>query len=118
MTPQRVGAIAAAVSLAADQVVKNFLLYGWDFLHYAPGQRVQVLPFFDLVMVWNRGVSYGLFQAGDWKGTAVLSALAIVLIGALTWWLTRAERRGGGGLGGAGDGNRRAGQRHCVVYPA
>lgn len=92
MTPQKIGAIAAALSLAADQAVKNFLLYGWGFLHYAPGQRVEVLPFFDLVMVWNRGVSYGLFQAGDWKGTALLSVLATVLIGALTWWLMRAER--------------------------
>ena len=39
------------------------LLYGVGFVHMAPGRAIPVLPFFNLVMVWNPGVSYGLFPA-------------------------------------------------------
>ena len=31
------------------------------FANMPPGQTVPVLPFFNLVMVWNPGISYGLF---------------------------------------------------------
>ena len=34
------------------------------FRALGPAARSPVLPFFNLVMVWNRGISYGLFPAG------------------------------------------------------
>ena len=43
-------------------------------------------------MVWNRGVSYGLFQAGSFAGMAVLTAFSLVAVVALSWWLIKAER--------------------------
>ena len=59
-----------------------------------------MLPFFDLVMVWNRGVSYGLFQAGSFAGMAVLSLFSLAAVAALSWWLIKAERLSlGVGLG-------------------
>src|SRR5689334_7513933 len=60
---REVGLIAAALALVADQGSKLFMLYGADFAHMPPGQSVPVLPFFNLVMVWNPGISYGLFPA-------------------------------------------------------
>jgi signal peptidase II len=44
-------------------------------------------------MVWNRGVSYGLFQAGGLTGTVLLTAFSLAAVAALSWWLRSADRR-------------------------
>ena len=92
MTPQRAGWMVAIAALVADQLSKNWLLYGLDFRSLGPAARIGVLPFFDLVMVWNRGVSYGLFQAGSFTGMAVLTVFSLAAVVALSWWLIKAER--------------------------
>ena len=88
----RWGAVAAAAALAADQASKALLLYGFNFRDMVPGDHIPVLPFFDLVMVWNRGISYGLFQSQGLSGTLLLTLFSLGAIAALTWWLTRTER--------------------------
>ena len=46
-----------------------------------PPKRIPILPFFDFVLVYNRGVSFGLLGGlGVW-GPLILSGLAIVIIG-------------------------------------
>ena len=80
-------------SLAADQASKNWLLYGLDFKQLGPAAKIDVAPFFDLVMVWNRGVSYGMFQAGSMTGIVVLTVFSLVAVAALSWWLRTADRR-------------------------
>src|SRR5258708_33276746 len=92
MTPQRAGWLVALTALIADQLSKNYLLYSLDFRSLGPAARIQILPFFDLVMVWNRGVSYGLFQAGSFAGTLMLTIFSLVAVVALSWWLIRCER--------------------------
>jgi len=92
MTPQRAGWIIAAAALIADQLSKNWLLYGLGFRALGPAAHIGVLPFFDLVMVWNRGVSYGLFQAGTFAGTLLLTVFSLAAVVALSWWLAKAER--------------------------
>ena len=90
---REVGLIAAALALVADQGSKLFMLYGADFAHLPPGQSVPVLPFFNLVMVWNPGISYGLFPASGRMGTWVLIGLSVVAIVVLSWLLWRASSR-------------------------
>ena len=92
MTPQRAGWLVALAALAADQFSKDYLLYGLDFRALGPSARIQVLPIFDLVMVWNRGVSYGLFQAGSFAGMAMLTIFSLIAVVALSFWLIKAER--------------------------
>jgi signal peptidase II len=87
LEPREVGLIAAALALVADQGFKLFMLYGAGFVHMAPGQSVPVLPFFNLVMVWNPGISYGLFPASSVWGTAVLVVIDIAAVVGLSWWL-------------------------------
>ena len=58
-----------------------------------PGDAIPVLPFFNLVMVWNRGVSYGLFQAESRLGAILLVLLAFLAVCGLGWWLWHAQRR-------------------------
>ena len=82
----------AVASLAADQLSKNWLLYGLDFRELGPAARIVVLPFFDMVMVWNPGISYGLFPAGSSVGAIILIVLSLVAVVALSWWLAKAER--------------------------
>ena len=73
--PREWGLVAAAAALIADQGSKFCLLYGVGFAAYGARARpIPVLPFFNLVMVWNPGVSYGLFPASSVLGTALLVA--------------------------------------------
>ena len=83
------GLSAAALALAADQGSKLFMLYGAGFAHMAPGQNVPVLPFFNLVMVWNAGISYGLFPASSGLGTAILVLVSLAAVAGLGWLLWR-----------------------------
>ena len=55
-----------------------------------PPRIIPVLPIFNIVLVHNTGVSFGLF--GD-AGQYVLSAVALAVCGGLIWWLRGAETR-------------------------
>jgi signal peptidase II len=87
-----VGLACAALALALDQGSKLLLLYGFHFIDDGP-HRIQVLPFFNLVMVWNPGVSYGLFPAHGPAGTALIVVLTMTAVAVLGWLLWRAERK-------------------------
>jgi signal peptidase II len=85
--PRDWGLIAAGAALVADQGSKFGLLYGLGFLHLSPIQSIPVLPFFNLVMVWNPGISYGLFPASSVWGTAVLVLVSLAAVAGLGYWL-------------------------------
>lgn len=92
LTPRDVGLGCAALALALDQGSKLLLLYAFHFIE--PGLHViQVLPFFNLVMVWNPGVSYGLFPASGPMGTALIVAFSMAAVAGLAWWMWHAERK-------------------------
>jgi signal peptidase II len=79
----------AAAGLAVDQAHKLWMLGPFDM---AQKGRVPVTPYFDLVMVWNRGVSYGLLsQDGDF-GRWLLIGFGIAGAVLFGWWLWRADR--------------------------
>jgi len=81
-------AVALAV-VAIDQAVKAWVV---AFFAARASDVVPVLPVFNLVMAWNRGVSFGLFNGGG--GTLIFAALAAAIVAALVWWLSRAHERG------------------------
>jgi signal peptidase II len=93
LSPRDLGFAAAALALLLDQGTKLLMLYGFGFRHMAAGDNVPVLPFFNLVMVWNKGVSYGLFPASGPLGTAFLVIFQLVAVVGLSWWLWNANRR-------------------------
>src|SRR5688500_11711576 len=76
----------AALTLLVDQVHKAWMLYVYDI--GAKGV-VTLTPFFDLVLVWNRGVSYGLFPQESSLGRWALILFAIAATLALAVWLAR-----------------------------
>ena len=93
MTPRDTGLVTAAAALALDQGSKLILLYGFGFIGMGSAGHVAILPFFNLVMVWNPGVSYGLLPAHGWLGTALLAAFSLAAVAVLGWWLWRAHRQ-------------------------
>lgn len=86
MRPAILGGLIALTGLVVDQVVKTWLLFGFDL-----GQqgRVFITPFFDLVLVWNRGISYGFFAADSQAQVWFLVAVKAAITLALVIWLVR-----------------------------
>jgi lipoprotein signal peptidase len=83
------GLAIAALVLAADQGSKYAILSIIDLP--ARGTIPLIAPCLDLTMVWNHGVTFGLFQAGNGWGQIVLAAIAIAVVAGLLVWLRRAE---------------------------
>ena len=86
----RFGLLVAAVVCALDQAAKLWLLFGYDLANKGV---VAVLPFIDFVLVWNRGISYGLFQQESETGQWILFALKLAAVALLWVWLARAASR-------------------------
>ncbi|MBI3433880.1 MAG: signal peptidase II [Proteobacteria bacterium] len=82
-----IGLGAAVATAAIDQAAKLWLLFVFDL---AARGRVTITPFMDLVLVWNTGISYGLFQQDTVLGQWGLLAVKIVAVTLLWMWLARA----------------------------
>lgn len=79
--------------IAVDQATKLWVLHGLGFMEGGPGTRINVLdPWFNLTMVWNRGVSFGLFAAESLWARLLLIGFSLIIAGVIAFWLTRAER--------------------------
>jgi signal peptidase II len=88
--PLRSGLIAAVAALVIDQAAKLWLLHGFDI---ASRGAVAVTPFFDLVLAWNTGISYGWFQNEGPVGQAVLVGLKAAAVVILAIWMARSRAR-------------------------
>ncbi|WP_108660506.1 signal peptidase II [Acuticoccus kandeliae] len=81
------GIILAAAIFLADQATKLLILHKVDFSN----GPVPVLPVMSLTLVWNRGISYGLFQSEGTARWVLVAATALATV-ALTVWFFRTER--------------------------
>ena len=82
------GLIAALVVLVADQGSKAWILYVLDLPNLI---TINVLPVLDLTMVWNRGVTFGMFNGMGAVGPIILTGVAVFVVIALLLWLRKAE---------------------------
>lgn len=53
--------------------------------------EIKVLPFFNLVMVWNKGISFGLFNESSAWGAIILIALSLAITGLFVLWLVKSS---------------------------
>ncbi|GGI24828.1 signal peptidase II [Bradyrhizobium guangdongense] len=90
MTPLRAGILAAVATLVADQASKLWLLNGFDL---ARRGVVKVTPFFDLVLAWNIGISFGWLQNDSQAAQLALMAVKIAAVVALAIWMARSQTR-------------------------
>jgi signal peptidase II len=88
--PLQLGLVAAVTAAAADQAVKLWLLHGFGLTERG---RVPVAPFLDLVLAWNTGISYGLFQDAGPLWQWVLLGLKATAVALLLVWLARTRSR-------------------------
>ena len=80
------GLIVALITLVADQGNKVWMLYVYDIGTKEP---VYLTPFFDLILVWNKGISYGMLQQESVSGRIALVAFAVIVSLFLIGWLAR-----------------------------
>jgi signal peptidase II len=90
VAPARLGAAIAAATLLLDQATKLWALFGRRIVETGP---VDVAPFLQFVEVWNRGVSYGLFQQHSELGRWLLVGLSAAAAAGFTIWLRRTRDR-------------------------
>jgi signal peptidase II len=84
------GLAIALITVVIDQASKLWLLDIFDLGGRAP---VALAPFLDLVVTWNAGISYGLFQQRAAFGLWALLAFKVVAVVLLWAWLARASSR-------------------------
>jgi signal peptidase II len=87
-SPLRPGVIAALVTLLLDQASKLWLLYVFDIGHRG---TVEVTPFFDLVLAWNIGISFGWFQNDSQIAQIALMVVKAIAVIALAIWMARSR---------------------------
>ena len=82
-------ALGLTLALATlDQLSKIAIVFGAGF---ATHESVAILPFLDFTLIWNYGISYGLFAEGGNAGRYALIALSILAIGFFTHLMRGAE---------------------------
>jgi signal peptidase II len=104
----RPGLLIASGIFAVDRVTKWLAVDVWDFATHP----IQSGPFFNFILVWNTGVSFGMLQTNTELVQWILAAFAVAVSVALAIWLTRTNSRVlsvalglviGGALGNAPD---------------
>ena len=77
----------ALIVFGADQVSKWFVIKQF----FDSSKPIVVTSFFNLVITWNSGVSFGLFPANSDYGIVFLSLVAITLSGVIIRWMYQAQ---------------------------
>lgn len=76
--------------IACDQYSKFWVLNKLNLINVG---HIEISRFFDLTMVWNRGVSFGIFRAdsdfGRWALVGVTSLISILF----SFWLLQSKNR-------------------------
>ncbi|MDE0148292.1 MAG: signal peptidase II [Rhodospirillaceae bacterium] len=110
MAVRRYGFVAGlgALILALDQITKVWVLGALS----AARPAIEVTSFLNIVLVWNRGISFGLFnRESDWQPWLLVGLSLVIVAGLLLWlrtergrWMTLAiALLAGGAIGNAVD---------------
>ena len=78
------GFMVIVLTAAADQISKFFAA---EYL--TEGQPWAVINFFNLVKVWNTGVSFSMFNNYGKAGAIVLSVFALGVVAFLGYWMLK-----------------------------
>lgn len=81
-----IGILVGLLVLVADQASKYVVLHVW---HLQSGHTLSPLPVLEFVLVWNHGITFGLFAGLGAK--ILLASLASLVIIALMIWMARTQ---------------------------
>lgn len=76
------------IACLADQLSKWFILT--NAINTA---KLEITPFLDFVLVWNTGISYGMFSGNGPTGRLVMVALTFLVCLIFLWMLAEAKTR-------------------------
>lgn len=82
------GLSLAVLVAALDQLTKWLILA----VVMQPPRTIPVTPFFNLVLAWNRGISFSLLDNDSPAGPFLLAGFAGLIVLGLAWWLVRVDR--------------------------
>ena len=91
MGARRYGLVAGlgALVLALDQVSKVWVLGALSAVRPA----IEATPFLNIVLVWNRGISFGLFNRdSDWQPWLLVGLTLVIVAGLMIWLRTVRDR--------------------------
>ena len=83
------GLIFGLVILGLDQISKWWIVT--EIMQ--PPRYIPVFPSFNLVMGWNKGISFGIFDSSSPPNQWLLISLALMIVTALLIWLWRTDSR-------------------------
>ena len=93
------GVVVAAVAVVVDQVSKYVIVEhvmrpeGVVGTPYLTSKLIPLIPFFQLRLSWNPGISFSMFNSGESTTTAILLAVQIAISLVLIWWLRSLDSR-------------------------
>ena len=87
----RLGLTAAGIVCVLDQAIKFWLIR--FVFHFDPRKIVTLAPVLDLRLLWNSGISYGLFQYGSPRWQWSLFGFKMLAVVVLWAWLARTRSR-------------------------
>ena len=87
-SPLGLGVGAAIATLVIDQASKYWLVHVFDIAHRG---TVRITPFFDLVLAWNIGISFGWFQSDGMIAQTGLMIVKVLAVIALAIWMSRSR---------------------------
>lgn len=85
----RLGMGMVLLVFGLDQITKWWILESV----MQPPRVIPLTSFFNLVMGWNRGVSFGMFNQDSPYNAWIFTGLALVIAAVLVVWMWRAESR-------------------------
>lgn len=77
----------AAIIVGFDQLTKWWIVE----MVMKPPRAIDVTPFFNLVIGWNRGISFGFFNNDSPLNSWVLPLVTVLIVCFLAVWLARAR---------------------------
>lgn len=93
------GVAVAAISVVVDQVSKYVIVEhvmrpeGVVGTPYMTSKLIPLIPFFQLRLSWNPGISFSMFNSGESTTTAILLVVQISISLMLIWWLRSLDSR-------------------------
>ena len=78
------GLLYALGVIIADQISKAAVLYYFS----NGGQNIRVTPFFNIVLAWNKGVSFSMFHSDHALAPWILTLVALLICGVVVHWMT------------------------------
>ena len=85
----RLGFAISGGIILLDQLTKWLMV---NIVHLESREQVRLLPFFNLTLVWNHGVSFGLLNDGGRWGSIGLIIFALIISGIFGSWLLKTDR--------------------------